>query len=125
MFFKNATKLETFIGANSDFKGDLIIKGTLRIDGIITGNVNADWVVLGETGLITGDLTAKRIIVGGRVEGNLKAQEVVEIKSKGKVFGDILTKKLSVAEGGGCNGRIEMEKEESKSLAFESKIQEA
>ncbi|MGQ9569851.1 MAG: polymer-forming cytoskeletal protein [Thermodesulfovibrionales bacterium] len=48
MFHRNKEKLESFIGANSNFKGDINTKGTLRIDGNIEGNVNADWVILSE-----------------------------------------------------------------------------
>ncbi len=130
MFFKkaekkSAEKLESFVGPNSDFKGELNIKGTLRIDGRVDGKLNAECVILGETAVVKGEVTGKKIIVGGKVEGNLRAQEVVEIKSKGKVLGDIFTNKFSVMEGGEFNGKIEMKMDESKVLEFESKTPEA
>ncbi len=126
MFFKkaekkSAEKLESFVGPNSDFKGELNIKGTLRIDGRVDGKLNAECVILGETAVVKGEVTGKKIIVGGKVEGNLRAQEVVEIKSKGKVLGDIFTNKFSVMEGGEFNGKIEMKMDEKKVLDFESK----
>jgi cytoskeletal protein CcmA (bactofilin family) len=121
MFIKNTKKLDSFIGVNSVFKGEVKTKGTLRIDGTIDGNVNADCVVISEKASIQGDIAAKSIIVGGRVEGNLKAEEVVEIKSKGKVFGDISANKLSILEGGIFSGRVSMERDESKILEFEAK----
>ena len=65
---KNNEKLESFIGVNSNFKGDVDTKGTLRIDGSMEGKVNADWVILGEKALVKGDITAKGIVVGGKVE---------------------------------------------------------
>lgn len=121
MFHKNTEKLESFIGANSIFKGDIDTKGTLRIDGKMEGNVNADWVILGEKASLNGDVTARGIIVGGKIEGNLKAKEIVDIKSKGQVSGDICTNKLTIVEGGMFDGKSTMTKEESKIVEFQAK----
>jgi len=121
MFHKNTEKLESFIGANSNFKGDVDTKGTLRIDGAMEGNVNADWVLLGEKALLKGDVTARGIVVGGRIEGNLKAKEIVEIKAKGQVYGDVSTNKLTVVEGGLFDGKSSMAKEETKVVEFQAK----
>jgi len=121
MFTKNTEKLESLIGANSNFKGDIDTKGTLRIDGSMEGNVNADWVILGEKACLKGDVTARGIIIGGRVDGNLRAKEIVEIKSKGQVSGDISTNKLTIIEGGMFDGRSSMHKDESKVVEFQTK----
>ena len=121
MFTKNTEKLESLIGANSNFKGDINTKGTLRVDGTMEGNVNADWVILGEKACMKGDVTARGIIVGGRVDGNLRAKEIVEIKSKGQVSGDISTNKLTIIEGGMFDGRSSMHKDESKVVEFQTK----
>ena len=121
MFHKNKEKLESFIGNNSHFNGDVNTKGTLRIDGTMEGNVNADWVILGEKATLKGSISARGIIVGGKVEGNLKAKEIVEIKSKGTISGDVVTNKLSIVEGALFNGKASMEKEESKIVEFQVK----
>ncbi len=121
MFHKNKEKLESFIGLNSNFKGDINTGGTLRIDGSMDGNVNADWVILSEKAHIKGDIMAKGIIIGGRIEGNLRAEEIVEIKSKGQVYGDIFTNKLSILEGGIFNGRASVERDESKVVELQAK----
>jgi cytoskeletal protein CcmA (bactofilin family) len=121
MFHKNTEKLESFIGENSQFKGDIDTKGTLRIDGVMEGNVNADWVILGEKATLKGDVSARGIIVGGKIEGNLRAKEIVEIKPKGQIFGDIHTSKLTILEGGIFDGRSTMTKEESKIIEFQAK----
>ena len=120
MFHKNKEKLESFIGTNSHFKGNIDTKGTLRIDGIMDGNANADWVILGEKASLKGDVVAKSIIIGGRVEGNLRAKEIVEIRSKGQVSGDIFTNKLTIVEGAVFNGRALMEKEGSKIIELQA-----
>jgi cytoskeletal protein CcmA (bactofilin family) len=121
MFNRNTEKLESLVGVNSNFIGDIDTKGTLRVDGTMEGNIKADWVILGEKSLIRGDVAARGIIIGGRVEGNLKAEEIVEIKSKGQVCGDISTNKLAVAEGGSFDGRSVMKKEGSKIVEFQAK----
>jgi cytoskeletal protein CcmA (bactofilin family) len=121
MFSKDTEKLESLIGANTDFQGELNVKGTLRVDGQVDGRLNAECVILSETAVVKGEVTAKKIIVGGKVEGNLRAQEILEIRAKGKVLGDIFTNKLSVMQGGEFNGKIEMKIDESKVLDFQSK----
>lgn len=121
MFNKNTEKLESLIGANSTFKGDIDTKGTLRVDGIVVGNIDADWVVLGEKSQVKGDITVRGIVVGGRVDGNIKAKELVEIKNKGQIFGELVTGKLVVVEGGVLDGRSRMHHEESgKIIEFQS-----
>jgi cytoskeletal protein CcmA (bactofilin family) len=107
-------KIETFVGGNSTFKGEIKTSGTLRIDGMLEGNVAADWVVLGEKGNIRGDVASNGVIVGGTVEGNVKAKEIIEIKNKGRVIGDILTPKLTIVEGGIIEGRASMQSSEAK-----------
>lgn len=113
MFFKgivkNTEKLESFVGSNAFFKGDIDTKGTLRIDGSVRGKVTADWVILGEKATVKGDIVAKGIVVGGKVDGNMQAKEAIEIKSKGKVVGDISTNKLTIFEGAIFEGRSFMQ----------------
>jgi cytoskeletal protein CcmA (bactofilin family) len=113
MFSKNTEKLESFVGVNSHFKGDIKSKGTLRIDGSVEGNVEADWLILGEKATVKGDVSGRGIIVGGKIEGVLSAREILEIKAKGQVVGDITTPKLMVSEGGILEGRSSMNKEGS------------
>lgn len=121
MFSKNTEKLESFVGANSSFRGDINTKGTLRVDGVVEGNIAADWVVLGDKAHIKGDIVARGIVIGGRVDGNVKAKEIVEIKNKGRMSGEILTSKLVVAEGGILDGRSRMQQhEEAKVIEFQT-----
>ncbi len=121
MFSKNNadTKLESFIGKNSEFTGNVNTKGTLRIDGKLNGNVVADWVLIGEKALLKGNLEVGGLVVGGSIEGNISAKEVVEIKQKGVVKGDIVTSKLLVIEGGVIDGKVSMLKDGSKIIALD------
>ncbi len=120
MFSKNTEKLESFVGVNSLFKGDIKTKGTIRIDGTLEGNVDVDWLILGETAHLKGDAVARGIIVGGKVDGNIKAREIIEIKAKGQVIGEISTSKLSIAEGARFEGRSTMPKEESNVVELQA-----
>jgi cytoskeletal protein CcmA (bactofilin family) len=120
MFHRNTEKLESFIGSNSTLKGNVETQGTLRIDGVVEGNVSADWVVVGEKAHIKGDISARGIVVGGRIDGNLKAKEVIEVKNKGHVFGEIMSKKLVIAEGGIFEGRSLMPREDIKVIEFQA-----
>jgi cytoskeletal protein CcmA (bactofilin family) len=114
MFSNETDKLGSLLGMKSSFKGDLKVKGTLRIDGVVEGQVDADYVILSETAEVTGEIRAKKIIIGGKMDGNARAQELVEIKSKGKVWGDIFTQKLTIIEGAEFNGKVEMKKTEMR-----------
>jgi cytoskeletal protein CcmA (bactofilin family) len=116
MFSKNTEKLESFVGVNSHFKGDIKSRGTLRIDGSVEGNVEADWLILGEKATLKGNVSARGIIAGGKIEGALTAKEILEIKSKGQVVGDITTPKLMVSEGGIMEGRSSMNREGSSNV---------
>ena len=121
MFSKDNEQLESFIGSGTEFQGELNVKGTLRVEGRFDGKVNATFVILSETGVIKGEVSAKKIIIGGKVEGNLRAQEIVEIKATGKVLGGIFTKRISITEGAKVNGKIETEFDENRVIEFGSK----
>lgn len=111
MFNKKNDRIETLIGSNTIIKGDIEIKGTIRIDGRFEGTIKADWIVVGENGHLKGDAFANGVIAGGTVEGNISTSESVEINSSGKVFGDVQTQKLVIIEGGIFEGRSKMQKE--------------
>jgi cytoskeletal protein CcmA (bactofilin family) len=124
MFGKDMEKLKSFLGTQSELRGDLKIKGILRLDGIVSGRIEADQVILSETAVARGEIAAKKIIVGGRAEGILRATGLLEIRPKGKVEGEIFTSKLLIMEGGQFNGQIEMSSDKTNILDFESKGQE-
>jgi cytoskeletal protein CcmA (bactofilin family) len=97
-------KLETIVGKDSEFRGEISVSGTVRIDGTLEGNVHADWVVVGETGRIRGNIRSRGTVTGGRIEGNIDATEITELKPGSSVCGEIRTGKLVVAEGAVFDG---------------------
>lgn len=108
MLFKSKEKIEVIIGPETQIRGDLSSKGTVRIDGELEGNLDADWVIVGETGRIKGNIKSRGAIIDGKVEGNVRASEIVEIKSKGHLVGDLFSPKLVVSEGGLLEGHSYM-----------------
>ena len=61
MFGKRSGNLETIIGDGTRVAGQVTVKGTIRVDGIVEGDVHADWVVVGETGRIVGNTRSRGI----------------------------------------------------------------
>ena len=121
MFKKSVQKLETIIGNDSTVTGEMNIKGTLRVDGIVEGDIFADWVIVGETGRIHGNVKSRGVVVGGRVDGNIDASEIVELKGKGQVTGEISTVKLAMSEGAVFDGRSNMKRAVSVEESPESR----
>ena len=122
MFGRSATKLETVIGPDSTVKGEMVVRGMVRIDGNLEGDIRADWVIVGETGRIRGNVKARAIVVGGRVDGNIEGSEIVELKDKGQVVGEICTAKLSISEGALFEGQSSMKKRKEAPESQEGKI---
>lgn len=106
--------IDTFISAQMEIKGEIHTKGSLRLDGRVEGRINAQGdVVLGEKGLVKGEIKAKNIIIAGSIEGNVTAAARLEISPTGKVNGDVACDVLVVEEGGVLNGITKMNKAET------------
>lgn len=122
MFGKNSKKLQTILGDGTEFKGEMIAKETVRIDGSLEGDVRADWVIVGETGRIVGNIVSKGTVVGGTVEGNIDADEIVELKHTSRVVGEIRTGKLTVAEGAVFEGQSRMRRGKASEEADDGNV---
>lgn len=98
------------IGKSIAFKGDLSGDEDLVIEGSVEGKVSLpnNQLTIGADGRAQAEITAKTVIVVGRVVGNVNGTERVEIQATGKVQGDITAPKLVVAEGAEVNGAIRM-----------------
>jgi cytoskeletal protein CcmA (bactofilin family) len=91
------------IRGNIDSVEDLLIEG--RIDGHIWNENHV--VTIGADATVTGDIVARQITVRGAVEGTLLATGRVDIMDEGRVVGRVLSKKLTLAEGGLFQGKAE------------------
>jgi cytoskeletal protein CcmA (bactofilin family) len=100
--------ISTMISEGCVLVGNLKAPAYVRIEGQITGDVTIDeGLILGEKGLITGNIVTKEMIVYGTVKGHIQAHSL-EIRSTGKIIGDIKTQILQVETGGSHNGKLAM-----------------
>lgn len=105
----NQQEISTIIGLGFTITGELKGKAVIRIDGTVIGNVNVEGgIVLGEKGMIKGDIQTASAIIYGTVNGNVKTQNL-EIKKTGKVNGDIKTDAIEIELGAQYNGKLEMQ----------------
>jgi len=106
----NQQEISTLIGEGFALTGELTGKSVIRIDGKITGNVKVlNGIILGEKGMIIGDIETGSAVLYGTVNGNVKVQQL-EIKKTGKVNGDIKTETLEIEMGAQYNGKLEMKR---------------
>jgi cytoskeletal protein CcmA (bactofilin family) len=100
--------ISTLISEGCILDGNLRAPAFTRIDGQVTGDVFVDeGLILGEKGSIQGNVVTKEMVVYGTVNGNLQVT-ALEIKSTGKITGEIRTQTLVVENGAVYNGSLSM-----------------
>lgn len=112
-------RVTSVLGTGINWKGDLHGSGGIRIEGTFDGEIKVrGLVVIGETGRVTCDeLRANTVVVAGSVRGNITAEKI-DIRSTGRVWGDVTTVAFSTEEGAFLRGQVRME--ESVELQFEA-----
>lgn len=101
--------INSIIGENTRFEGNIHLKGILRIDGDFKGSVvTRGKVFIGKNGRTESNLRASTIIIGGIVKGNVYASEKVVILATGMVLGNITAPKLVIEDGVILNGKCEI-----------------
>ena len=105
-------RVTSVIGPGVVWKGQLSGKGGVRIEGALDGDINLKGtLVVGETGRVTcKQLRANVVIVAGAVRGNIVAEKL-EIRSTGRVWGDVVTAAFSTEEGAFLRGQVTMEEQ--------------
>ena len=104
-------RFDTLIGKTSEIYGRMVVGENLRIDGKVVGNIettkdNKVTVAIGKTGEVSGDITAHRVMVAGKVEGNIYAAERVEFHKESIVQGDISYGSIAVEHGARLLGLV-------------------
>lgn len=106
----NTGMINTVIGENSKIEGLLAASDPARIDGFLQGKIlSKSSVIVGEHGVVKGDIKAEEILVAGTVYGNLTAGQRIELTETGRVLGDMITKTLVIDEGASFKGNCTME----------------
>lgn len=102
-------EMNSTIGSGSSFEGKFYISGSLRIDGKFEGEIRSDEeLVVGVTGKVKTDISAKSVVIAGTVIGNIVAEEEVKLLETGRVLGDIMSPVVSMQNGVVVLGRIEV-----------------
>ncbi|MEO6068574.1 MAG: polymer-forming cytoskeletal protein [Gemmatimonadales bacterium] len=101
----------SIIAAGTVITGDVRTEGTVKVEGEVLGNVHAgQQVLLARGSRVKGDVQTREAVIGGIVEGAIRAIERVEIQATAVVQGDVTTQRIVIAEGGQVNGGLEMTK---------------
>ena len=103
-----ATTINT-IGSGTTINGDITSKSDIRIDGVLKGSVVTEGkVVLGEAGIIEGDVSCKDADIAGTIRAKISVSQLLSLKSSSKIQGDIVTNKLSIEPGASFTGSCSM-----------------
>jgi cytoskeletal protein CcmA (bactofilin family) len=93
-------QINAFLGRDTEFEGKLVFSGTVRIDGRFRGEVLSEGtLVVGETASLECDIRCSHIVISGEVRGNIESRERIEIRSPGKVFGNMQAPVVVMGEG--------------------------
>ena len=102
-------KSTTVLGTGANFRGTLMVTGVLRIDGEFEGDIlNCESLEIGEHGVMRSDVEVKDALVLGRVFGNIRALERLEIKAGARVEGDVTAMSVIIEPGAFYSGRCTM-----------------
>jgi cytoskeletal protein CcmA (bactofilin family) len=97
------------ISNGTDITGDIKSTGDIRIDGSLKGNLNTKGkVVIGSTGKVNGEVICKNSEISGIIEGKITVGQLLNLKASSKIFGDIVTSKLSIEPGAIFSGTCKM-----------------
>lgn len=104
-------QFDTLIGSGSLIEGNLFLKQNVRVDGTVKGGLQESdgasiSVMVGTTGLVTGNIIAGRVVVAGQVHGNICAMERVELQAGCTVIGDIKYQSMAVEHGANLHGLL-------------------
>lgn len=103
-------RITSVLSSGITWTGNLGGSGGVRIEGTFEGEIAIrGLLVVGETGRVTcQNLRANTVIVAGAVKGDITAERL-EIRSTGKVWGNVVTVTFSTEEGAFLRGQITME----------------
>jgi len=100
----------TIVGAGARLEGNVVSAGSLRIDGQVKGQINADGeVTLSSQSQVEADIRAQNVSVAGRFTGNIVVKDKAHLARGGRIDGNITSKTLVVEEGGVFHGQSIMD----------------
>lgn len=116
-------KTITFLGKNTEYEGKLTFHGAVRIDGHFKGEILAVGnLFIGEEGKVEANIHISSIVIFGEAHGTIIADERIEMRAPGKVFGNIQTPLLIIDEGvtfeGDCRMGFQEKDDKGKLIAM-------
>ncbi len=98
-----------WIGGSITVKGDVVSSGDLIIDGQVQGTIELGdhELTIGETASVVADLSAKSVVISGKVKGNVLGMGRVELKKTASVEGDVTAPKFMMEDGASISGKID------------------
>ena len=103
------TKEQNKISQGTTLTGDITSEGSFRIEGELEGNLNIKGkVVIGDTGLIKGEVVCENADIEGRLEGRLTVNTCLTLKSTANINGEVVTDQLVVESGATFNATCQM-----------------
>ena len=99
------TEYGTIIGADAKFKGDLTFESAAMLAGQFEGSITAKGTVhVADGSTCKASVDAKEVAVAGHIEGNVQATDRVELRPNGRITGDIVASRMSMADGASIVG---------------------
>ncbi|MES2832884.1 MAG: polymer-forming cytoskeletal protein [Pseudomonadota bacterium] len=108
---KPKTPIDTLIGACTCVEGNIRVKGGVRIDGRVTGDVIAEpeaggLLIISESARIEGAVRGAHVVVNGEIVGPVHSTELLELQPNARITGDVTYKALEMHGGAVVNGRL-------------------
>lgn len=116
------TAEQATIGKSLVIKGEVTGSESLYIDGRVEGSINlaGNRVTVGRNGVVSANISAREIVVLGKVRGNLNATDRVDIRNEGSLTGDVVAQRISIEDGAFFKGGIDIRKPGQKDTKEES-----
>lgn len=106
------TQEQATLGKSLVIKGEVTGSESLYIDGRVEGSINlpGNRVTVGRNGVVSANISAREIVVLGKVRGNLTASDRVDIRGEGSLTGDVVAQRISIEDGAYFKGGIDIRK---------------
>ena len=120
---KTAKAESSIVGKGLFFKGEISGTNSLFIDGRFEGAINlpGSRVTIGQNAQVGANITAREIVVSGKIRGNVSAQDSVDIRAEGALNGDVAAARVRIEDGAFFKGGIDIRKPVARLTAVPSR----
>lgn len=106
-----SVRIDTLVGRNTEIDGDLSFSGGLHVDGTIRGNISAgngpeSMLSLSQHGVIKGEIRVPHVTINGTVEGDVYAEQRLELGAEARITGDVHYNLIEMTVGATVDGKM-------------------